>query len=143
MSLPAGVEICSHHPYPPWHWTLWWRCKGFKPDIGSLPEFQRQWTAKFHSFPSIGVLDLRWSKLCHDWAKMALALILRRFTFELSPSFTYAPLSILSVQPQYGAHLILHKPWDVFFKAILGVFTLMCSYQWKQLSYIIFPQLRW
>ncbi|XP_060201179.1 cytochrome P450 CYP72A219-like [Lycium barbarum] len=41
-------------------------------------------------------------------AKMAMAMILKHYAFELSPSYVHAPHPVL-LQPQYGAQLILDK----------------------------------
>nr|AGX93046.1 secologanin synthase-like protein [Amsonia hubrichtii] len=42
-------------------------------------------------------------------AKLGLAMILQRFTFDVSPSYAHAPFTILTLQPQLGSHVIYKK----------------------------------
>ncbi|THG07031.1 hypothetical protein TEA_008481 [Camellia sinensis var. sinensis] len=39
-------------------------------------------------------------------AKIVLAMIVRRYSFSVSPSYAHAPIQYISLQPQHGAHIL-------------------------------------
>ncbi|GAA0156135.1 oxygenase [Lithospermum erythrorhizon] len=42
-------------------------------------------------------------------AKIVLTMIIKHFTFVISPSYVHAPKMMLTLQPHYGAHILLRK----------------------------------
>ncbi|CAN6360169.1 unnamed protein product [Urochloa humidicola] len=42
-------------------------------------------------------------------AKVALAMTLQRFVFTVSPSYVHAPMLVFTLQPQYGAQVLVQK----------------------------------
>ncbi|GAB2231020.1 hypothetical protein Droror1_Dr00027306 [Drosera rotundifolia] len=42
-------------------------------------------------------------------AKLAVAMILRSFSLELSPSYIHAPCTVITLRPQFGAQVILRR----------------------------------
>ncbi|KAJ8452420.1 hypothetical protein Cgig2_006225 [Carnegiea gigantea] len=42
-------------------------------------------------------------------AKIALSMILQRFSWELSPSCIHSPITVVTLKPQHGAEIILHR----------------------------------
>lgn len=110
ISFPAGVDLVLpvlqvHHDHELWGEDA----EQFNPERfeGGVSKATKN-TSIFFPFGGGPRLCIGYNFALLE-AKLALSLILQRFWFELSPSYAHAPYTLLTLQPQHGAQIILHK----------------------------------
>ncbi|MCL7038070.1 hypothetical protein MKW94_013081 [Papaver nudicaule] len=111
LSLPAGVEIILptvviHHDPELWGEDV----EEFRPERFS------EGISKAGKNDKVAFFPFGWGpRICLGQnfaiveAKMALAMNLQNFSFDLSQAYTHAPHTIITLQPQHGAPIMLHR----------------------------------
>ncbi|KAK6230851.1 hypothetical protein QUC31_002369 [Theobroma cacao] len=107
LFLPVGVEISLpvlliHHDQ-----ELWGKdAHEFNPDRFSERVSKATKSQVIYSPFGWGLRICIEMNFAQMEAKMALAMILRQFWFEISSSYAHSPCGIFTLRPQHGAHLI-------------------------------------
>ena len=111
MQLPAGAILNLPMVYVHHNEKLWGPdAKEFQPERfsngvlkatgGNMSFFSFGWGPRICIGSNFAMME----------AKVTLALILQRFSLELSPSYAHAPtVGNGTLRPQFGAQIILHR----------------------------------
>ncbi|KAJ0763730.1 putative 11-oxo-beta-amyrin 30-oxidase [Helianthus annuus] len=110
MMIPPGVQLSLsmmhvHHDREIWGDDV----NEFKPERfaeGIVNATKGKGSSPFFPF-SYGPRVCIGQNLAMTEAKTAIAMVLQRFSFKLSPSYKHSPFPGFTLPPQFGAHLIL------------------------------------
>ena len=109
MTLPPNTELyisplAVHHDPKIWGNDV----HLFKPDRfeGGIAKATNNTPAAFMPF-GFGPRICVGSNFAMAEAKIALAMILQRFKFKLSPNYVHSPIQVIMVKPQHGVQIIL------------------------------------
>lgn len=108
LTIPAGVHLTLLLGLLNYDANIWGDdVKEFKPQrfaegVSSATKIQSSFIP-FSAGPRICIGH----NFAMTEAKLAIAMLLQHFSFELSPSYLHAPFAIITLQPQYGAPVIL------------------------------------
>ncbi|RDX99550.1 hypothetical protein CR513_17388, partial [Mucuna pruriens] len=107
ISVPAGVEICLPLMLLHYDDNYWDKPEEFNPErfAEGISKASKDQIA-FYPF-GWGPRICLGQNFALIEAKMALAMILQHFSFQLAPSYTHAPYDHITLKPQHGASIIL------------------------------------
>lgn len=106
LSVPAKTQLylaltAVHHDSKIWGED----CNEFNPGRFSEP---RRHLAMFFPF-GFGHRTCVGQNLAIVEAKIVLAMIVQHFSFEVSPTYCHSPMLFITLQPQYGAQILLRR----------------------------------
>uniref|UniRef100_A0A0E0DR95 Cytochrome P450 n=1 Tax=Oryza meridionalis TaxID=40149 RepID=A0A0E0DR95_9ORYZ len=107
LDIPAGTQL--HFPILDIHHDVSiWGADADEFDPSRFAEGKSYHLGAYFPF-GIGPTICVGQNLTMVEAKVALAMILQRFALVVSPSYVHAPMHGVTLQPQYGAQVLVHK----------------------------------